>query len=184
MSNNVHKMFHDLITFSSKSLEQCALESEDATSQVNEILTMLLDDANRVAAMSKETLDAIGSMQEIITMLHPSGDREVANKLAKALLDASKEDQSVNSFITPILEALQFQDRINQNMGNMIKMLYVWIDTRNRICKNPVFDESQKINFGNQLIECTSMHDEREIIRKHIEGVKPEDEAKTDVLFF
>ncbi|MDD9952517.1 MAG: hypothetical protein OXT67_13225 [Zetaproteobacteria bacterium] len=184
MTDKLSSHFEDLIEFMDQSFTWCAKESEEATSQVNEILSMLLDDANRVAAMSKETLDAIGSMQEIISALKPSGDREAANRLAKALLEAAAEDQDVNQFVSPIMEALQFQDRIHQNMNNTVKMMRVWRDVRYKIAVTGKFSNEDRIKFGNTLLECTTMVEERDLIRRHIEGVEPENATQDDVIFF
>ena len=184
MKRKVNSMFEDLINFSAKSLDWCAMESEQASSQVNDILNLLLDDAQRVAAMSKETLDAIESMQEIITQLQPTGDREMANKLAKALVEASNEDSEIRNFISPIMESLQFQDRISQNMGNVISMLRFWLSTRDKIASTAEFSETDLVEFGNQLLGLTTMNDERTIIRKYIDNLDPENETKNDVLFF
>ena len=183
MDSEKRDFLYDLADFCYSSMNWCAIESEKATGQVNEIITILLEDATRVSAISKETLEAISSMREIINNL-TSDDRDAANDLAKALSQTAAEDEEMRLFVSPIMEALQFQDRISQNMNNFSKMLRTWIEKREELEGNSEFSDMDKIDFGERLLACTTMTEERDIIRTYIDNLKEEDAAHADVMFF
>ncbi|NRA46625.1 MAG: hypothetical protein HRU09_16880 [Oligoflexales bacterium] len=184
MDSEKRDFLYDLADFCYSSMNCCAIESEKATGQVNDIITILLDDATRVSAISKETLEAISSMREIINNLAAEGDRDAANDLAKALSQTAAEDEEMRLFVSPIMEALQFQDRIAQNMNNFSKMLRTWIEKREELEGSSEFSEVDKIDFGERLLACTTMMEEREIIRTYIDNLKEEETAQSDVMFF
>ncbi|MFK7823994.1 MAG: hypothetical protein AB8G05_07555 [Oligoflexales bacterium] len=184
MDNEKRDFLYDLADFCYSSMNWCAIESEKATGQVNDIITIILDDAARVSAISKETLDAISSMREIINNLTSDGDRDAANDLARALAQTASEDEEMRMFVSPIMEALQFQDRIAQNMNNFSKMLRTWIEKREELEGQEEFTELEKIDFGDRLLGCTTMTEERDIIRSYIDNLKEDEAADKDVMFF
>ena len=184
MDQKKREFLYDLADFCYSSMNWCSIESEKATDQVSSIITMLLDDAARVSAISKETLDAIASMREIIENLTGDGDRNAANDLARALKQTADEDREVRQFVAPIMETLQFQDRIAQNMNNVTRMLRTWIEKREEIESSSEFSEKDKVDFGTRLLACTTMPEERKIIREFIENLKQDDVADSGVMFF
>ena len=166
MENVTRDFLYDLADFCYASMNWCALESESATNQVNDIISILLDEAGRISAVSKETLSAVASMQEIINnLLNHDGDRDAANELANALKKTSDEDKEIKSFVSPIMEALQFQDRISQNMSNFSKMVRTWLEKREELEGQQEFADEDKVDFGERLLQCTTM---TEIGRAHV----------------
>lgn len=170
--------------FTKDSFNWCCVESEKATSRVSEILDFLVEDSDRISQMSEDTLGALDTMKEIIKSLSTdSRDIEKANDLSKALTALSTENTEVRQMLQPMLEALQFQDRITQNMDNIGKMIAVYLDTRRDLLAGNVseFDEQA---FGEKLVSQTTMVEEREAIRAHISGMEAEEKGGGDVLFF
>ena len=55
MDSEKRDFLYDLADFCYSSMNWCAIESEKATGQVNEIITILLEDATRVSAISIST---------------------------------------------------------------------------------------------------------------------------------
>lgn len=184
MSSEKRDFLYDLADFCYNSMKWCATESETATEKINDIITILLDDAMKVSALSKDTLGAINSMREVINNLTNERDKDAANDLAKALTQASTEDEEMRRFVSPIMESLQFQDRISQNMNNFSKMLRTYIEKREELLGMPQLSEEDRVDFGNRLLECTTMPEEREVIRSFIDNLKEEEIAETDVMFF
>lgn len=183
MNEKEKHLFQAIYDFCRASVSWGSKESEAATVKVNDIVTILVDDASRIAAVSKDTLEAINSMRELINNLTGDGKREVANELAKALSESAKEDQQIDRFVSPIIEALQFQDRITQNMSNLLKITDVWLKTREKFAGKSSISKEELVAFGEQLLDCTTMIEERDLIRSKIEGL-PDDKPTTDVLFF
>ncbi|MCB9229535.1 MAG: hypothetical protein H6618_07985 [Deltaproteobacteria bacterium] len=184
MRENELSLMYDLANFSQESMKWCSQESEKAAETISGIINILMDDADRVSAMSRETLDALQSMKDIVNALGNREDRDSANELALALKDSSSQDDEVKKLIYPILETLQFQDRISQNMGNMTKMVNIWIETRKKVSETGSFSEEEIKKFGQELLKCTTMNEEREIICQQIPGVEVEKVVTEDVLFF
>ena len=177
--------FLDLLrVFSMESLNWCRAESEAAICKVNDVINSLVSDANRVSATSKESIDAINAVRSIIDNLLPDGNRTEANKLGIALQEAAKHDEQIQSLVTPIIETLQFQDRISQNMNNLGKMIEIWLKAREAIISSPdSLTQDFMLQFGKELSACTAMIDERDLLRKYIDGL-PEENKTTSALFF
>ena len=175
---------YDLAEFSHSSMEWCCKESEKATEAVNDIINILLEDATRVSAVSQDTLDALNSMKDLVNALGSKESRDTAKELATALSETAAQDEEIRAFVSPIMEALQFQDRVSQNMSNFTKMIRTWIEAREEVHDNNSFSEEDKINFGERLLKCTTMNEERDLIRRHIKNLKEEEKAPEDVLFF
>jgi hypothetical protein len=78
------------------------------------------------------------------------------------------------------VEALQFQDLLRQNLENMIKLTTAWIDLRAR-AHTQMMSSSE---IGEALLKCTSTVDERNIIRRFISGLPPEEALEGRVAMF
>ena len=184
-TEDYNKLLQDVTDFCYASLEWCVEESEDAISNAHDILKILLVEASRVSAVSKETLDAIESMREMIDSLSGKGDRGMANELAFAVKETASQDEEIEAFAKPVIMTLQFQDRISQNIGNFCKMLDLWVKHRKELAafENVELNDYLK-NFGTILLKNTTMEKEREVVRTYIKGLKKEDKISTNVLFF
>lgn len=184
MASEVKKYIDLFSEFSEESFKWCKDESESATSRVSKILDIIVEDADRVSQMSEETIKALETMKEIISSLATEQrDIEKANKLSQALAVLSNENMQVQEMIQPMLEALQFQDRITQNMDNFKNIMKQYVELRNRINNGETFDDIQLRDFGEELLKLTTMAEERDIIRRYIDGLS-NDEVTNDVLFF
>lgn len=178
-----NQFLDDLTAFSKSTMTWCSKESEEAISKVNKILSLIIENAKRVSALSQETINAITSMQEVITHLG-SDNRQSANNLAKTLKNIALQDKQINEFISPIIETLQFQDRITQNMNNLAKMMECWLQFRKKLDKTKPLSEEQRIEFGKMLLDFTCMKEEREVIHSHIDGIPIEEQETSNILFF
>lgn len=184
MSNSIKKYVDLFNEFSKESFKWCAEESEKATSRVSQILDIIVEDADRVSQMSADTLKALDTMKEIITSLSSDNRNiEKANKLSVALTKLSNENMEVQGMIQPMLEALQFQDRITQNMENLSKMVSNYVKVRESVESKGSMTEAELQSFGEELLKLTTMADERDLVRKHIDGLS-NDEQVTDMIFF
>jgi hypothetical protein len=99
-----------------------------------------------------------------------------------ALKDMSAGDVEVGGLIQPILESLQFQDRITQNMNNMKRMIGYWMEARAKVESGEMITME---TFGQELLKMTVMTSERTTVCKFIDGLTvAESAAESEVLFF
>ena len=183
MSISKEKMVSNLLEFTRESMTWCSGESERDTMQVSRILDNIMTDSARVSKISEDTLNAVSKFRNLIDNLDSKNrDVDMANNLVKSLKGIASQDAEVGGLIQPILEALQFQDRITQNMANMKRMIELWLQTRQN------FENGADVSiqdFGEKLMKLTTMPDERDSIRAFIEGLSNSDVgAPVDVLFF
>ena len=68
-------------------------------------------------------------------------------------------------------------------MENQSQMFQVWIKLRKEVMQTGQFTDEMTKELGTKMLEHTTMREEREVIRKHIEGMDAEEEVD-DVSFF
>lgn len=171
----------DMIEFSTKSMEWCSSESERAARSVGETVNFLMSDAKRISIMSKEAVALLAEFRtKTADKVTPGKTTDLIRDL-KAMCD---EEQEIHKFADPVIEALQFQDRISQMMDNMVRMIATWALTRTSLASGEdLLSDDVRTEFGKQLLECTTMPSERNIVRDAIPGL-PAEEKTEDVQLF
>jgi hypothetical protein len=177
------KLLNELNDFTQDSISWCSQESEKATLAISSILDVIVSDAARVSKISHETIQAVEKFKSLVNTLDGKNRNvDLANKLVSALKDMAAEDVEVGSLIQPILEALQFQDRITQNMNNMKRMIEYWMEARAKVEAGDMLTMKE---FGQNLLKMTAMDSERKLICEYIEGLDMAKSAtESEVLFF
>jgi hypothetical protein len=171
----------DFRAFSEESMTWCAGQSQKATESISQILNVLLEDAKRISKMSETTLQAIQTMRQRIS----TADSKETNAIIASLKALCQDHVEVGEFIYPIVETLQFQDRISQNMQNISRMLAAWAAERSRLkdAHGASWSEEAQMRFGHALLECTTMKEERDAVRAVIRGLPEEKEQDAMQLF-
>jgi iron-sulfur cluster repair protein YtfE (RIC family) len=181
MSLTIDQLVERLHVFSQKTLEWCAQESETSTARVTEAIDLLLQNTARVSQISAESLAAIQGLQKAISVRFADRNRENFAKLIQNLEELAGEHAEVQNVIQPIIQALQFQDKLRQNLENAVRMLPVWIEFRKNL---PMQISQEKLqDFGKALMAKTTMIAERDVIRAHIDGLAPEAEIAPVIMF-
>lgn len=175
----IQQLIDEVMEFSAASMRWCADASEDATRQISNILQHLTDEAARVASMSDEAVRAVEAIRAGISS---AAEGTVATTLIAGLKKLMSDHKEVSTFIDPIVQALQFQDRVTQMMENMVRMIARWALERERIGK-PGAAPLDLVAFGNSLLACTTMGDERDCVRRCIPGLEPETESAAVTMF-
>ena len=176
--------FHGKFTeFSEKSMRWCAKQSEDSVEATTTILNILLQDASRVSKMSTDTLQAMDTFKKAISGTAKMEPDEKTKKIIGALKALSSQHLEISDFASPIIETLQFQDRIRQNMENLAKMTKAWMLQREMEVGDNASSADVLKNFGEVLIKCSTMKSERDVVRKSIAGM-PEEQVTEDVMLF
>lgn len=183
MTISKEKMLKELHDFTQDSVTWCSKESERATLAISSVLDVIVTDAARVSQISTETMQAVEKFKSLVNSLDGKNRNvEFANKLVVALNDMSAGDVEVAGLIQPILESLQFQDRITQNMNNMKRMIGYWVEARAKVESGEMVSME---TFGQDLLKMTVMTSERATVCKYIEGLQlSESAAESEVLFF
>jgi hypothetical protein len=181
MEMNRAQLIERMRIFSEKTLEWCANESEQSTARVTNAIALLLQNTERVSRISAASLAAIDGVQRAINLRLGEQNRESIGKLIKSLQQLVKQHREIEGVIQPIIHALQFQDRLRQNLENMMRMLPLWLAFREGLPDQ--ITEQRFAEFGKQLTEVTTMKAERDIIRQHIHGLEPEVDIAAMTLF-
>ena len=181
----IDQFVEDLLSFTTISMEWCAKESENSATKVANAVSILMEDTERVAKMSKDSISAVNdlkhSLESWVDKTQTSSSSVMA--LITGLKSLCSEHHELHEVISPIIEALQFQDRLRQNMENQSQMFQVWIKLRKEVMQTGQFTDEMTKELGTKMLEHTTMREEREVIRKHIEGMDAEEEVD-DVSFF
>lgn len=170
-----------LIQFMQLSLGWCSAESQASAQTIMQAIEALLKKTERVASISSESLSVLATLQGTLSR-HFAEQEEI--KPVKNLVDSlgalSREHKEVGGMIEPIIEALQYQDRLRQNLENMTKLMRLWMDLRT---KAPV-EFCTNVSVGEKMLACMTTVDERNIIRKYIPELPPEESIEGQVAMF
>jgi hypothetical protein len=181
MSLTIDQLVERMHVFSQKTLEWCAHESETSTARVTEAIDLLLQNTARVSQISAESVAAIQGLQKAISLRFAERNRENFAKLIQNLEELAGEHEEVQSVIQPIIQALQFQDKLRQNLENAVRMLPAWMEFRKDLPMQITQEKLQE--FGKVLMTKTTMISERDVIRAHIDGLAPEAEIAPVIMF-
>ncbi len=181
MTMTLDQLLERLRIFSQKTLEWCAGESEQSTARVMEAIDQLLRNTARVSQLSAESLVAIQGLQAAISIRMGEKSREGLAQLIKNLEVLAAEHDEVQNVIHPIIQALQFQDKLRQNLENVLRMLPVWLEFRKGLPYQ--ISQDKLIEFGNLLTKKTTTIAERDVIRAHIDGMIPEADIAPVMMF-
>ena len=69
------------------------------------------------------------------------------------------------------------------NMNGMINIVNKYVEMRSQVQDGEILTEEKLKEFGESLLELTTMAEERDIVRKYIEGLS-DNEQVTDIMFF
>lgn len=175
----IQQHLDDLMEFSTESMRWCAEASEEATKQILKILDFLTKEAARVSSMSKEAVEACDAIRKAATS---AVEGTMATNLIAGLKKLAADHSEVQSFIDPIVQTLQFQDRVTQMMDNIVRMIAAWSIERERL-SGSASATLDLVAFGTTLMECATMAEERDLIRKVIPGLPAEAAAEAVSIF-
>jgi hypothetical protein len=186
------------ISYASQSMGQCVKEAENSVLVAGKILDIITTDVGRVSKMSDETIGILEGLKNSIEsstgISSQKPDSPVTNKNKRGVRDLilamrgfSKNNTEIHGLLAPIVESLQFQDRVRQQMENVSKMFPTWIQMRSEIEAGAYSDqdsETTAAEFGARLLKSTVTPEERETIQAFIPNVKIEKIISADDDFF
>ena len=159
-----------LIDFTNSSIGWCSEKSEEAALQVIDVLNEVIEEAERIANTSEESLN------DLRKVMQTAEDNEslTMRELKQMLEGLAARDHTIQGQVYPVIQTLQFQDRLQQNIQNTAKMMDIWMHFK---ADHEVSAEDNLNEFGKRLMEMTTMADERKILRKHVPTLEEEDES-------
>lgn len=179
-----HQSFQEkLLAFSEQSMTWCAKQAEASVESTTNVITILLQDATRVSKMSAETKAALNTLKAHLADKSKIQANSKTKTIIATLKSLSAQNLEMGEFATPIIETLQFQDRIRQNMENLGKMTKIWMTERSIQTDHQSNAAEALKSFGEKLLKATTMQSERNVVRKFIPGL-PEEQKTEDVLLF
>ena len=179
----------DLLRFSAASLGWCARESGEATQRVAGTLDYLITDSIRVANKSGATRIALDDLSRRVAGFAAGPRRDGATDegpgdelggLVGQLRQIMAEHRDVEELVSPLVEALQFQDFLQQALHNLGRMLAVWSALRSEATGAAAADPTE---LGRRLLAVTTTAAERSVVRRHIPGLPAEVDAGVNDLF-
>jgi hypothetical protein len=177
MSNN--KVTAAFVGFVENSTKWCADASESETQIIYSTLDTILADTKRRSSVSKHTLDVLTQVQHLLKQ--QGGDLEAMVDQIRRLTSDQKE---VMLLTNPIIEALQFQDRLRQNLENLSKVCKIWNEQQQTLNADRVIKSDALIEFGEKCLKAMTSPEERDIVRQFISGLPAEQKATDDLLLF
>lgn len=190
MNPEAHIFTSNLEKFTEISLGWCAKEAEEATSTILQSIDILVEDTKRVSKVSEESLDAMRRLRGDMKLGDFSSPEEGVNarrniaKIIQDLKELCHDHDEIRDMVGPIVQALQFQDRLRQNFENMTKMISVWLEHREKASRLGCFDEEAKAIFVSALYDCSTMDDERDKIEQVFPECKRPEAVADEALFF
>jgi uncharacterized protein YdiU (UPF0061 family) len=185
------------ISFTEESLKACSVQAEKSVNMVAKILDEIVADSARVSKLSEDTINALKAVKKFLEVQavenveaklgQKKNSKEVLQQIMDALKVLGEHNSDVSQFVTPMIESLQFQDRIRQQMDNLPKMIRVWMKARVQVeneCKSEQEFDEMKSQFGKDLLAVSISEQERNVIRKHIPGLPEAENMDKDDFFF
>lgn len=178
------EFLESIYKYTQECLKVCTQKSEQAVFVVDKTLQFLVEDANRISMMSKETLDVLASTRDILQKDDdPQNLASPIRHIVKVLRKLKADHGEIDSLIMPIIQSLQFQDRVRQQMENSAKMIVAWLDLRKTLNGRKVTPEERDA-LGKAFMGMTTTEEERVAIREGFPGVKEEAIVSNDDFFF
>ena len=180
LQTETQNFIDDLTVFSQQTMEWCSAESEKATQQVGAVISLLLADAKRISFMSTE---AVALLEGIKTKVLDGQNKSKTADFIADLRSLCSREKSINDFADPVIEALQFQDRITHMMQNKVRMLTTWASMRKEVASTHQTTEELMLVLGKRLFDCTTMAGERDVIRQFFDNLPDETPLQDTPLF-
>ncbi|RYZ92520.1 MAG: hypothetical protein EOP06_04025 [Proteobacteria bacterium] len=134
---------------------------------------------SQISSTSRNALSALeGSLSEVVKSTEANRARIVG--AVEHLSVLSRENAELREVIDPLSGALQFQDRLRQNLENIAKVAIYWMGKRSE-------EPEDVTTYGLALLKCATMESERNImaneiptLAEHVKASMPE----SDMMLF
>jgi hypothetical protein len=189
------EMLERLTMFTEDSLRSCSVQAEQSVNLVAKILDDIVSDSARVSKISEDTIQILSRVNAVlierekhagVSTAKPPLPKDLIRQVVEALKAVGERNSEVSEYVAPMIESLQFQDRIRQQMDNLPKMLRLWTERRNQLNENEQAVNRQQFmeKFGQDLLAVSISEQERAVIRNNIPGLPEPENLLGDNFFF
>jgi len=167
-----------VIGYSAATLQWSNHQASTGVDEVLVVLMALKDKMEFLTELNSENgalLEQLRSINTTETTVEAKNEKR--RLLASVIKNKADADDEIDSFISPIISTIQFQDRVRQNTENIRTSLDLWLTYRpgsDEACKNN--SDSQLELLGGSLLSAMTMGEEREIVRKYIKNLAVSEE--------
>lgn len=183
--SNEQKFLQDMLEYTKECIAMCTKSSENAVVVVDKTLQFLTEDLNRISSMGKQTIEILADLRR--QMAQQGDDQKIGTKplhnVVKVLKKVKSDHAEIDSFIMPIIQSLQFQDRVRQQMENSIKMITAWLETRKNLNGRPI-TVAECNELAKTFMSYTTTEEERVAIRSGFPGVREDKQVANEDYFF
>lgn len=160
----------DVSTFINESLRWCKDESEKESTTILIALQNVMEDVKRRSKMSAAAEDSLRDAQQKLSAIVASAEGVALDELLNELQSLKSDNAEVNRLVNPVIEALQFQDRLVQNLQNIEKVMECWFKYETESLKNgheTIENQARKEALIKDLLKCVTTAEERQLVRKN-----------------
>lgn len=174
MSQKETKEFlESLLRYTDGCVRYCSKRSEHAVTIVDKTLQYLMEDSNRISSMSQQTVSVLVEAKKRLQDNTTETGSNSFDQVLGVLKKLSDGHQEVDSVIMPIIMALQFQDRVRQQMENSVKMIGEWLSKRD-VSGVTYMQPDEVVAFAKKLVSFTTTEEERIAISNNFPQLKAE----------
>jgi hypothetical protein len=167
MAVNPVTFLDDMKAFIADSFQWCKSESEQESTRILVALQNVMEDVKRRSKMSAAAEQSLIAAQGRLAVMVEQSSQVSLDDLLGELRSLKSDNAEVSRLVNPVIEALQFQDRLVQNMTSIQKVIAFWFDfERNHNVDAPSPELRQKLM--NELLKRVVTVEERSIIREHL----------------
>ncbi len=155
-------------------------DSAASTTLIIDIINIIQDKAQNSGDFSDESKDAFSNLSEIAMGFNSPHKRESTKILVSLMKNRFDVKENIQALVQPIMMAMQFQDRIRQNMENLSKLLLIWISSRRDHDDEKTLSDETLTNIGTKILDCMTMTSEKDVIYTHIPQVADQGDEDED----
>jgi hypothetical protein len=166
MPVNQNTFIADVSAFVTDSLNWCRNESEKESTRILQALQDVMEDVKRRSKMSAAAERSLVAAQDQLAKIMGGNNDATLGELLGELQTLKSDHAEVSRLVNPVIEALQFQDRLVQNMQNLEKIIVHWFQFEaTNDTKNETTELRERLITG--LLKRVTTSEERDLIRKN-----------------
>lgn len=167
MPVNPNTFLADVRAFVTDSLGWCRQESERESTRILEALQNVIEDVKRRSKMSAAAERSLVAAQDQLAIILGNSGNTTLDELLGELRTLRSDNAEVSRLVNPVIEALQFQDRLVQNMQNLEKIVGFWFQFE---ATNDLQNESTELRESliAGLLKRVTTSEERDLIRRNL----------------
>ena len=165
---NTQTFVSDFNQFFNDSIDWCKAESEKESTAILNSIKHVMDDVSRRSKMSEAAESAFLEAESRLSEMVSSEKKVSAKEILKELSQLKSDSTEVNKLMNPVVEALQFQDRLTQSLDGIALIISEWFNYSQTHGDGPVNAE-QETQFATELVKKLRNPEERKIVRKYFD---------------